>query len=162
MTYKEDTSIWPIMEDLSNCLCAVLEDRGLLPDKCFCGILPGDITVQEYPNGMSWVRLTSAFQSTAFPAQDMDMSPCGKPLAADIEVGVLHCAPKISAGKVLPTADEQWESARLQVATMDAMRYAITCCMDNDVVDIALGIYTPVGPNGGLVGGTWNVNVGVL
>lgn len=158
--YQEDTILWPLITSLHQCLCDTLTERSLNPGNCFCGILPGETTVWDQKDGMAWVRLTSVVPSTVFPAQDFDLRNCGKNLAAEIEVGVLHCAPRIGADKVPPTEMEQFESARLQFATMMAMRAAILCCQDLGSADMVLGAYNPLGPNGGLVGGAWTVNVG--
>lgn len=40
---------------------------------------------------------------------------------------------------------------------MRALHQAIVCC---DLDPVVLGTYTPVGPQGGLVGGYWQINVG--
>lgn len=158
--YQEDTEIWPLITALHQCLCDTLDERGLMPGDCFCGVLPGETTVWDYQDGMAWVRLASTVPSTVFPSQDFSLNNCGKTLAAEIEVGVLHCAPRIGADKAPPTEVEQFEAARRQVATMAAMRSAILCCQELNEGDMVLGDYSPLGPNGGLVGGSWTVNVG--
>ena len=155
--YAEDTTIWPAMEALSACLCAELAVSELLPDDCFCGILPGSQVTWDYGNGMAWVRLVNAFPSNTFPVQENTMrGSCQAPLAAELEIGVLNCAPGISSTGVLPTQAEQVEASRLQIATMAAMRRAILCC---GVGTLFLGAYTPLGPQG-LVGGAWQIFVG--
>jgi hypothetical protein len=43
---------------------------------------------------------------------------------------------------------------------MAAMLRAIECCLGNaSAKGVALGAYTPVGPEGAVVGGTWQVTV---
>ena len=154
--YTEDTTIWPAMVALSDCLCTELTVAELLPDDCFCGILPGAQVAWDYGNGMAWVRLVNAFPSATFPVQEQTpRGSCQSPIAAELEVGVLNCAPGISAQGALPTQDDQFEASRLQIATMTAVRRAIMCC---DIEALFLGAYTPLGPEG-LVGGTWQVFV---
>lgn len=156
--YVEDDAIWPIMVQLEQCLCETLEERGLRPGNCFCGILPGDSPSWDYSEGMAWVRLIDAYPSTTFPsANTTPRVSCGAMLVATLEVGLLQCAPMLGPGGELPTEIDQFESARLQIAGMRAMQQAIACC-DLDLV--VLGSYTPTGPQGGLVGGTWQINVG--
>lgn len=156
--YESDTAIWPIMVALSECLCAELTVAELMPDNCFCGIFPGQAAPWDYQNGMAWVRLVSAFPSNTFPVQETTLrGTCQAPIAAEIEVGVLNCAPMITSTGALPTQEQQFESARLQVATMAAARRAITCC---DAGLVFLAEYTPLGPEGGLVGGFWRAWIG--
>lgn len=160
MAYSPDETIWPIMAALSECLCTELTAAELLPSGCFCGVLPGAQASWDYSTGMAWVRLVNAFPSASFPTQDQTLrGSCTSPLAAELEIGVLHCAPPISSTGIFPTQDQQFEAARQQVATMAAVRRAILCC---GVGTLFLGDYTPLGPDGGLVGGAWQVWVGEI
>lgn len=157
--YVEDEFIWPLMVKLSQCLCETLEERGLKPSKCFCGILPGDTPSWDYSDGMAWVRLIDAYPSTTFPNPDTTArGSCSALLVATLEVGLLQCAPGLGAGGSLPTEVQNFDASRLQMAGMRAMHQAITCC---DLGLVVLGTYTPSGPQGNLVGGTWQLNVGV-
>ena len=151
--YREDTTIWPVLEELQRCLCATLDEHGVMPGKCLCGIVPGAEVSWDFPDGIAWVRLIAVA-----PVAGLDRSSCGVPLEAEIEVGVLNCAPTPTARGVLPDEAALRESARLQMAAMDAMRRAITCCYEGD--HLSLGIYTPLGPQGGLVGGSWTATYG--
>lgn len=156
--YTEDDVIWPLMVQLSQCLCEEIEARGLLPGDCFCGILPGDQATWDYSTGMAWVRLVDSYPSTVFPtANTTPRASCSASLVATLEVGLLQCAPQMGPDGSPPTQAEQFEAARLQIAGMRAMQQAIACC---DLPIVTLGSYTPNGPLGGLVGGTWNINVG--
>jgi hypothetical protein len=131
-----------------------------MPGDCFCGIVPGQQATWDYTTGMAWVRLTSVVPSAIFPSQSFDLNNCGTTLAAELEVGVLQCTPGPAADGSPPDQDQQTEAARLQVATMAAVRSAILCCADGSDLDLILGAYDPQGPNGNLVGGIWTVSVG--
>jgi hypothetical protein len=63
----------------------------------------------------------------------------------------------MSEGGDFPTAEQQFEATRLQMADMQAMRRAIQCCLAKD--KHVLGAYTPIGPDGNAVGGTWTVSI---
>ena len=158
--YVEDDAIWPIMVRLQQCLCETLQERGLMnEDGCFCGVLPGDNVAWDYGNGMAWVRLVDAYPSTTFPAPNTTpRGSCAAMLVGTLEVGLLQCAPTLRADGSLPTQAEQFEATRLQLAGMRAMHQAIACC---DINLIVLGNYTPQGPQGVMVGGTWQINVGI-
>ena len=45
---------------------------------------------------------------------------------------------------------------------MEAIRDAIICCPSVPSKDSLLGVYTPFGPLGNLVGGSWTVSVGLI
>lgn len=158
--FADDTEIWPLMVLLSQCLCETLAERGLRPGDCFCGVIPGQQATWDYQAGMAWVRLGSVVPSAVFPAQSLTLNNCGTTLAAELEVGVLHCAPGSSPSGAPPGEVEQFEATRLQLATMSAIRSAILCCSEMSNMDMILGAYNPQGPSGNLVGGAWTVSVG--
>jgi hypothetical protein len=155
--YTEDETIWPLMVQLSQCLCETLTARGLMPGDCFCGVLPGDQVAHDYGSGQAWVRLTGIYPTTTFPQIDNTLrGSCSAALGATLEVGVMQCAPGLGALGSLPDEADQFEATRLQMATMRAMRQAIVCC---GIEEMVLGQYSPQGPQGLLVGGTWLVDV---
>jgi len=154
---REDNTFWPLLLDLASCLGREITDSAL-PEPCFVGILPGANVALDYCQecgdkcGMAWVRLTSIRPSGASAELS---NPCGGPLEASIEVGISRCAPMGSEGEP-PTMAEQLESAQLMMADQSAALRAIRCCMGRER-DFDLGAWTPMGPMGGCVGGTWTV-----
>lgn len=167
---REDRVAWPMLLRLTDCLCAELVASGL-PPTCICSPMPGEAIAADYvtpEQGMAWVRVSSVYPSTTnFPAQDQVANGCAVMLAAQLEVGVLYCAP-VTAGRGSnrpPRMPQQFDSARLQMAAMAAMLRTIECCLGNaGRRGVSLGAYTPLGPEGGVVGGSWQVTVaeGVL
>ena len=154
--YVEDDYIWPLMVRLRQCMCETLTERGLMPGGCLCAIVPGDAAVWDYSDGLAYVRLVDSYPSTTFPAADTTLrGSCSAALAATLEVGILQCHPINADGSPL-SQEQQEESARLQTAGMRALKEAIMCC---DLDPIVLGTFTPQGPQGGLVGGYWQINV---
>lgn len=155
--YVEDDAIWPLMVQMQQCLCETLTERGLMPGDCFCGILPGEQATWDYSDGLAYVRLVDAYPSTVFPTANATPSvSCSAMLVATLEVGLLQCLPINADGRPL-TQEQSTEVARLQIAGMRALQQAIACC---DLPLVVLGSYTPQGPQGGLVGGFWQINVG--
>lgn len=159
--YRQDITIWPVLQNLVNCLCIELATSGL-PELCFCGLLVGASATDQMGDGalgQAWVRLVTAYPSTAFPTQTtIARGSCSASLAAEVEIGVLRCAPTSSDGSEPPSESDWWESGRLQMADMAAVRRAIRCC-DSGAELVVLGSYTPTGPQGGTVGGVWQVFV---
>jgi len=164
----EDRIAWPVVIKLADCLCTELVDAGL-PPTCICSPMPGEAVAADYVNsneGMAWVRVNSVYPSAVFPAQDQSASGCLMPMAVQLEVGVLYCAP-VTEGRSNnpPGLSQLFDSTRLQMAAMAAMLRAIECCLGaTSSKFVSLGPYTPLGPDGGVVGGSWSVTVaeGVL
>jgi hypothetical protein len=158
--WTDDATIWPGLVELTACLCAELEEAQL-PELCFCGVVPGADVAWDYVgtsggDGMAWVRLVSVYPSTVFPTTDASLRSCATALAAQVELGVLRCAPNPQDDGTPPSAAAQWEATRLQMADMRAMYRAVKCCAAKGR-QMVVGQYNPTGPRGGVVGGTWQV-----
>jgi hypothetical protein len=158
-----DTRVWQRLSELRDCLSASIALHGG-PEPCECAIIPGTHVATEYCGacsgdrcGMAWVRLNSVFPSTVFPTQDVSATGCTPMLAFEVELGVVRCAP-IGDDYGNPPKAEEWEAAaQLQVLDMMAMREAVECCFG--AFETMLGAFTPIGPTGGCVGGSWAVAV---
>lgn len=158
---RTDTLVWPAMTALAECLCTEIIASGL-PPTCLCGVLPGEQIDASYVSsseGMAWVRLAGAYPYQSFPNATVSGNSCVMPLAFEIEVGALWCAPVGDSRGNPPSMEAQFETAEIQVAAMAAMHRAIRCCLPTERAQSALGQYTPAGPEGGVVGGTWNLYV---
>ena len=158
MAYTADVRVMPVLMDLHECLCTELEKSGLSAD-CACLLVHGNVLNVAPPTagkGVAWVGIQSIYPSKTFPSPVSDRDTCVAPLAALVTVGLLRCyAVKVNG--------ESYEDMLLwmdkQMADMAAMRRAIVCC-GLSVEDISLGVYTPIGPEGGVYGGTWTVTLG--
>lgn len=174
--FREDLDIYPLMVELSACLCTELADSGL-PPVCRCGLMPGtsptldfsgDVTCANGGCGQAWVRLVNAFPSDDFPNPAVGIAQrCDIALAYELEVGISRCE---DVGRTVgnkytpPTLAAQVNSVRQYTADMAAMRRAILCCFrgahdERDDLEIALGLYQPLDSSGGVGGGIWNVTV---
>lgn len=102
--------------------------------------------------GMVYVRVEAMFRSFTFPEPTLEIG-CGAPLALQLRVGVLRCLSVDSNGGLDDA--ESTEAALVALSDALAVRRALAC-MSGDVV---LGIYEPLGPQGGCVGGEWQVTV---
>lgn len=159
----DDRVAWPVLTRLADCLCQEIIKAGL-PPTCICSPFPGEAIATDYVSkdeGMAWVRVSSVFPSANFPAQDQIARGCLMPLAIQLEVGALFCAPVTNGrSSAPPRMPAMFDSTRIQMAAMAAMLRAIECCLSHDSnKNVALGAYTPLGPDGGVVGGSWIVTV---
>jgi hypothetical protein len=167
---NDDTRFWPGMVLLADCLCQQITDSGL-PPVCFCGIIPGDAVILDYCTscdgdacGMAWVRLVSAGPLIGSPmavgAANTGVNTCATLLVATIEVGIARCAPMPDDDGAPPTMADQLAAAELHAADMAAVMRAIVCCPGLDQRNMLLLDWAPIGPEGGCLGGRWQVMVG--
>lgn len=160
-TIVEDRTIWPALVSLTSCLCQQIDVDGL-PPVCICTPMPGEEISTDYVSedaGMAWVRLESGWPSTTFPSPAASAA-CNAPLAFNLEVGIAYCAPTLTDGGEPPDLAAQFDSTRLQLAAMSTIRRAIICCFPASTIhSVVLGVYQPMGPQGGVVGGYWSIAV---
>jgi hypothetical protein len=159
MPYRADTLIMPALIALHECLCAELVTSDLAAD-CNCAIVHGaavNVAPPVVGRGTAWVGVDTIFPSKTFPTQDTGTSACGAPLVATVTVGLLRCYAVKATGE---SPEQTLLYMDKQMADMAAMRRAIVCCSNLDQIDVSLGTYTPIGPEGGVYGGTWSVSLG--
>lgn len=160
MALPNDTQIYPIMAELSACLCAELAEHD--EPTCFCGIIFGE----EIPVGLdgeectsAYVRLVNAFPSNSFPQPD-DGASCATSMAYVLAVGIVRPM-LILEDNELPSEASLIEEARVALADMAAIRRAIRCCLTDEKFEdlqYVLGQFTPAGQ--GLRGGEFAVTIG--
>lgn len=154
-------TISEILSGLAACLCAqITEDDS--PETCFCGVIPGGGVVADYAgdcddvNGMAWVRLITSYPAQSVGQALQQVGNCSVGVGIDVEIGMLRRYPldaeALDEATLLELVDQQ-------IKDMHTMRKAVQCCAGNSFgnKDYILGSYTPVGPDGDLVGGTWTL-----
>jgi hypothetical protein len=167
VTLHDTNPVYDRLTLLAACLCAQIQDpENGVPDVCFCGIVPGEAIPVEYAGdcndkcGIAWVRMTSLYPSNMVGVAAVEPGNCGFGLGADVEIGILRC---ISVGDQQegPTPTELVEAAQLAVADALLIQKAVYCCEGVLTRDVVLGLYTAIGPEGGLIGGAYNLSLGV-
>ena len=152
------------LASLVECLCTQITDAGL-PEPCFCGLVPGDAAVFDYAGdcddkcGMAWVRLVTTYPSVTVGVADTTPGNCAAGLGFDVEIGIVRCLPVGDSEGEPPTPEQYLDAALTQYVEADIMRQAVLCCGFNSH-DFIMGSYTPLGPDGGLVGGQWVMSFG--
>lgn len=132
-------------------------------DEALCKTCPTIILAGAQPlhiggSDMSWVRLVNSYPSKRFPSQDAEATSCSSPLAYVLEVGIVRCIPMQNRAP-LPTASDMTKTALRLSEDMTSVRRAIGCCLDDEEWDILLGNWVPIGPQGAVVGGVWQVTI---
>jgi hypothetical protein len=148
--------IQDILDNLAICLCSqILDDN--LPGVCFCGIMPGEDVALDYVGdcddacGQAWVRLATAYPSVTVGQPSQGIGNCNNAIGLEIELGIVRCF-DVGDGRTPVDPVELGRAGRLQIADMLAMWRAVACC--NSSKDFIMGQYVPIGPQGGIVGGT--------
>ena len=163
---------------LTGVLEAVLATYDALPEEstiqgpCAAGIVAGaaaaldrGLDCADGCLGMLWVRLVNVFPSRQFPAADVTPAPGPLSWAVIVEVGVVRPAPVMedAAGElIIPSMEEEQAAAALAVTDAAILRSALlTQYADAEDVSIVLGVWTPLGPDGGVVGGAVTATIQV-
>jgi len=162
---REDGEIYPLLIDLLACAETELERSGLPPT--ISAIVPGQLAINDYAgDGKNCdemvVNVVQAYPYQDFPTPS-DQASCTSPLAYEVQLTIFRCAANPTGTRQAPkppTPAAQLESVRGHLADMQAMRRAIRCCMQNGERLYALRLFTPIGPTGGVIGGTWSFLVG--
>jgi hypothetical protein len=109
-------------------------------------------------NGQVWVQLQSITPvgNTIDGAFQPD---CGLMMSASVVVGVLRCAAVLDDSGNAPSAFTLTTEAREQMLDAAIVRQAIKCLfadLDESGTDVTygLGVWAPLGPDGGCVGGS--------
>lgn len=131
---------------------------------CATAKYPGEAAPLDYAEcgGMLWVRLVSSAPSTQFPSSDSTPNVCFAKLAHQLEVGLMRPSPipEDAFGDFeLPSDEDHSASTDRQMDDMEAIYRALTAAGES-IGMVSIGNYTPVGPVGGTVGGTWSLAVG--
>lgn len=145
------------------CLCQQIRDDGL-PEPDWCGVLPGEapfpVYLGEDCSTQAWVRLGTAYPSDGFAGDQQQQQPgnCTSGLGIDVEIGILRCFPMPEDGAG-PSESEIADAFDLQTSDMLTMWRAVNCCTDLPNSEFILTGYTPIGPQGGLIGGSWGIRL---
>lgn len=156
---KDDTTIYPIMNDLLDCVQVELTKRDInIP--CKIALESGELAIADFSEKCSdqlWVRLDSGFPSTTFPQVDESVSGgTVPPMAYILEVGILRDFVPEDDG--VPTDDERNQVARALLADMTAIRIAICKCLSAANRDFLLGTFSSSYLGFG-TSGAWSVTV---
>jgi hypothetical protein len=154
-----------ILCDLSACLCRELTPKGGSgPNLCFCGVIGGDQIPASFafscPQkcGVAYVRLTNAYPSVGLGVRPEQPQACGVMLTLNIEMAVLRCYEVPANGEEIDAASLE-ATACVMSDDLLAMRRAVACCASLSDLDYGLLDWTPQGPQGGLIGGGWTLQV---
>lgn len=155
--------VFDLLTTLAECLCAQIVADGS-PEPCFCGVVPGDSVPAQYGGdcdykcGMAWVRLASMYPAASLGTPSELPGNCSASLGFDVEVGIIRCT-SLGTAEDLPSAGEMLGTAELQVRDAMTIWRAVSCCPAITSKDYRMSTYQPAGPLGGMVGGSYMVQL---
>lgn len=153
-----DTRLLPMVFLLLACAQKQLEDCGF--NLCWIGPQVGeqpDLSYVFEDGSMAWVRLTTI---QTIESQAGAQLQCATRISADLELGFATCYVIDNDGKG-PNTEEAVNIFTESTKAMLALRRAILCCDWAGKWRKTLNItdWEPIGPSGGIVGGTWGISV---
>ena len=157
------------LAQLADGILVVIRERGWT-EPCLLALMPGADVPYDYcdnndcgEGGMVWVRLVAV--NPLLNPDGTSSGTCTTGMDIAFEMGMLVGAPRMTqVGDefILPTADQNTCASMSQYEQMDAMYEALTCTVLESGFKPSVVNYTPVGPQGGCVGGIWTATIGVV
>lgn len=158
--------VLPRAESLLSCVDEALRDYDAPTCRSF--LAPGGPPAWDVccdcgtGDGQLWVQVAEAFPTDDFPSPVAGANRCPPSgFGARLVVGILRCAAVVDDQGRAPSSERLTADA-LKVQRDRAIVYeALRCCylVDADPGTYQIGSWTPLGPQGGCVGGAVNVTV---
>lgn len=153
-----------LTQGLLDCVCEALEQTTCgCPGRAF--LSAGNVAWDQCcATGQLWVGVDRLYAYDRFPTPATGIMTCAPPLAVDITIGILRCAPTLDEQGNAPTA----EKLTLSAAQVQEDQYAITngviCCLSEHsrLQPWVLGGQRPLGPQGACVGSELKVIVALV
>lgn len=112
--------------------------------------------------GQAWVQIAQVFPTDNFPTQQTGAMRC-PPTGFGVQmfIGILRCAATVDDTGRAPSAAKMMEDARKVQRDRAIITEALRCCylQTEDPGSYVVGAWTPLGPQGGCVGGQVGVQV---
>lgn len=155
----DDAAAWPHLAGLRDAVLDEVATRGLA-GFCDSYLAAGQQFALDNCNGdcegVLWTRTAGAFPSVDFPNPQSAVSRGPIILAEQFEVGIVRGMSVPSKGQAYESDDFTRYTQR-QHADMAAILNAICGYFRGLDISFIIGNYTPYGPQGACVGGSWLV-----
>lgn len=143
-----------LTQELLDCACSSLEKTQCgCPSRAFVAV--GTVAWDSCcDGGQLWVAVDRIFPYGQFPGPISGALNCAPPLAADIVIGILRCAPTLNDQGEAPTAEALSLSAAAVLEDAYTLETGILCCLAEHARarPFVVGNQRPLGPTGGCVG----------
>lgn len=149
------------LQEILDCACAALAET-VCGCPCRAYVAVGDVSWDQCcDGGQLWVKATRVYVTESFPQEKADALICGVGLAADVQVGVLRCAPVLDDQGNPPTPEALTTSSSQVYEDMYALMNSIICCLSatKKCRKFVMRGATSLGPQGGCVGTLINLSI---
>jgi hypothetical protein len=102
------------------------------------------------------VRLASIREE---PNELNGWSSCFSEFVVNVEVGMIRCHQTMNEDGTPMSVQYQHDKTSCQMAEMEVMKRVLLCTTIPSNPNRLLGVYTPIGPEGGCVGGAWTAQI---
>lgn len=113
-------------------------------------------------DGQAWVQIASLGPTQAFPATfQAGMRTLPQEFVLEMNIGILRCAAVLDDQGRPPSSNRLTQDALKVQRDRAIVAEAIRCCFleDADPGTFTVGSWTPLGPQGGCVGGQTNIRI---
>jgi hypothetical protein len=152
-----------LTQELLDCVCASLEKTSCgCPCRAF--VASGTVAWDSCcDGGQLWVGVDRIYAYGTFPAP-AGIVTCSPPLATDIVIGVLRCAPTINDQGEAPSAAALSASSAQVYEDAYAVTNGVLCCLTPTARQrpFVMGNQRPIGPQGGCVGTELRLTVALV
>jgi hypothetical protein len=153
-----------LTQELLDCTCAALE-KTACGCPCYAFVSAGTVAWDKCcDGGQLWVGIDRIYAYDRFPAPATGAIMCSPPLAADIVIGVLRCAPTLSDQGEPPSAEALSASSAQVYEDAYAVVNGVLCCLVPTQRErlFVMGNQRPLGPQGGCVGSELRLTVALV
>ena len=155
-----------VASELLDCLVGLLDDEGRPVCRAVLasgGSVPWDVCGEssDGSEGQAWVAVGQVTPVEQFPAGSPPHRCPPPEYATVLTVAVLRCAATVDDQGRPPSPERMAADASKVAADRAAMRDAVVCCLAGGLEpgEWQMGSWTPLGPQGGCVGGQQQVTV---
>lgn len=163
----------PILQKLLDCVTVALVDCGYPACNYYLSADANpawdDCCECDTGNGRVWVQLVSIVPDVSPGYSNTSLVDCATEMAANVSINILRCAPVSDTNGRPPSVADLTAAAKGQMRDAAIMRSAIRCCFAQDdpqnhpesvdAANVSFGEWTPLGPDGGCMGGSQVVQV---
>lgn len=149
-----------LTQEILDCACSALE-KTACGCPCHAFVASGAVVFDRCcDDGQLWVGIDRIYAYGNFPAP-AGVATCMQPLAADLTIGILRCAPTMNDQGEPPTAEVLTLSAAQVHEDGYVLMNGVMCCLAEHARarPFVIGSQRPIGPQGGCVGSELKITV---
>lgn len=126
------------------------------------GVVHGEVVWDECCEGYLYIRVMQNTRANPFPQASTAPTTCSLIPTAQVELGILRCAPVMDDNGVAPSAAEQSEFAQTAIRDKSILYHVLMSHYpDWAKFPVVIDKWTPLNIQGGCGGGAWQFYIDV-